>query len=171
MLSDGKLYIRRLEKTDLDRTWRWLNQPEIFQRIGVLAPISKSRQEAWFEQMDKQNDKFVFAICLSQGDEHIGNLSLDTIDYRHRTARLSIFIAESDQRGGGFGSRAIKLLLQYAFDFLNLNRVWCKVTDDADNLPAFYEKLGFQIEGKMRQHEFIDGKYVDKIILGILRGK
>ena len=171
MLSDGKIYIRRLEKTDLDRTWLWLNKPEIFQRIGVLAPISKTRQEAWFEQMDKQNDKFVFAICQSPGDEHIGNLSLDNIDHRHRTARFSIFIAESGKRGGGLGTRAIRLLLEYAFDFLNLNRVWCKVTDDDEKLPAFYEKLGFQIEGKLRQHEFIDGKYVDNIILGILRGK
>lgn len=169
MLSDGKIYLRRLEESDLERTLVWINKPEIYLRIGVNAPISRTQQESWFRGLQKQTDKVVFAVCEVQGDRHIGNVSLDTIDSRHRTARLSIFIAEATQRGGGLGNRAIRLLLEYAFDSLDLNKVWCKVTHDEENIPSFYEKLGFRVEGKLRQHEFIDGAYVDKVLLGILK--
>ncbi len=171
MLSDGKISLRRLEATDLGRTLRWLNQPGIARRIGVRDPVTKTGQEAWFADLEKRSDKIVFAICRGEGGDHIGNVSLDTIDLKHRTARLSIFVAEPGLRGAGHGSRALRLLIKYAFEDLDLNKVWCKVTDDDENLSSFYEKLGFLVEGKLRQHEFIDGRFVDKIILGILRGQ
>jgi RimJ/RimL family protein N-acetyltransferase len=169
MLSDDVIYLRKLEATDLDRTWLWVNDPEIAEKIGTPIPVSKSEQLRWFERTDQANDKIVFALCLKDGDIHIGNLSLDNIEPRHRTARLSIFIADRSHRRQSIGSRAIRLLVDYAFDHLNLNRVWCKTTAADVAVVRFYEKLGFAIEGVMRAHEIIEGQYVDKTILALLR--
>ncbi|WPL17713.1 Spermidine N(1)-acetyltransferase [Thiorhodovibrio winogradskyi] len=168
MLSDDLVYLRKLELTDLERTWVWINDPEVYLKIGSQVPISRTAQQKWFERLDQSSDKIVLAICLKEGDVHVGNVSLDSIEPRHRTARLSIFLGESQQRGHSVGTRAIKLLSDYAFNFLNLNRIWCKATAGDDRVSQFYEKLGFKIEGTMRQHEFIDGRYVDKVILGLL---
>lgn len=169
MLSDDLIYLRKLEFTDLERTWAWINDPGVYLKIGSQVPISKSAQQKWFERMDQSSDKIILAICLKEGDVHVGNVSLDSIENRHRTARLSIFVGDTAQRGKSIGTRAIKLLADYAFKFLNLNKIWCKATAGDDKIVQFYENLGFKAEGVMRQHEFIDGKYVDKMIFGLLR--
>lgn len=169
MLADGVVYLRKLEESDLDRTWHWINQPEIYAAIGTLPPITITAQKRWFEELDRSDSKIVFAICLHDEDQHIGNVSLDLVDYRHRNARVAIFIAESGLRGQGVGTRAMHLLIEYAFDVMNLHRLYCKTTAGNPTVITFYEKLGFRIEGRLRQHEYIAGEYVDKIMLGLLR--
>lgn len=169
MLTDDLIYLRKLEATDLDQTWIWINDPGVYLKIGSQVPVSKLTQAKWFERTDQAQDKLIFAICLKANDAHVGNVSLDNIDCRHRTARLSIFIGDSAQRGKSIGSRAIRLLVEYAFDFLNLNRVWCKATAGDSAVLRFYEHLGFRQEGILRQHEFIGGSYVDKVLMGLIR--
>jgi UDP-4-amino-4,6-dideoxy-N-acetyl-beta-L-altrosamine N-acetyltransferase len=170
MLADDMIYLRKLEEADLDRTWHWINQPDIYTAMGTLVPISKTAQKRWFEELDSSNAKIVFAICLHDGDQHVGNVSLDLIDYRHRNARLAIFIADADLRDQGIGTRAMHLLIEYAFDLLNLHRLYCKTTAGNPAVLEFYRRLGFRMEGQLREHEYVEGRYVDKIMLGLLRG-
>ena len=171
MLSDDLIYLRKLETTDLERTLAWINDPSVYLKIGSQVPVSRSAQQKWFERTDASFDKIIFAICLKEGQVHVGNVSLDSIENRHRTARLSVFVGDAGQRGQSVGSRAIRLLADYAFNFLNLNRIWCKATAGDERIVNFYEALGFTAEGLMRQHEFIDGHYVDKLIFGLLRNE
>lgn len=171
MISDDLIYLRKLESTDLEQAWEWINNSEISRKIGVKIPISKSCQQRWFERTDSENDKIVFAICLRDDDSYVGNISLDMIDLRHRNARFSIFIGNPSLRGQGIGSHAIRLLAEYAFCFLNLHRIWCKTTAGDKKVEKFYENLGFRKEGTLRQHEYIDGTYVDKTIYGLLKAE
>jgi RimJ/RimL family protein N-acetyltransferase len=171
MLSDDLIYLRRLEATDLERTWAWINDPDVYLKIGSQIPVSKTAQQKWFEEFDRSKEKIILAICLKEGNIHVGNVSLDNIENRHRTARLSIFVGDTAQRGRSIGTRSIKVLADYAFNFLNLNRIWCKATAGDDKIEQFYEGLGFKIEGIFRQHEFIEGRYVDKLIFGLLKNE
>lgn len=168
-LCDGVVYLRKLRRTDLSRTLEWMARPEINQAMGVKTPITEESQKRWFEHLSRSDDKVVFALCKSQDDEHIGNLSLDTIDMRHLTARLSIFIADRNTRGKGFGPRAMKLLMVEAFENRGLRKIWCKTTTGNEKVLNFYRELGFVEEGVMREHEMVAGKPVDKLIMGILR--
>ena len=170
MLADDTIYLRKLEEADLDRTWHWINQPDIYTAMGTLVPISRTAQKRWFEKLDSSDTKIVFAICLHDGDQHVGNVSLDLIDHRHRNARLAIFIAEPGLRDQGIGTRAMHLLIEYAFDLLNLHRLYCKTTAGNPAVLEFYRRLGFRMEGQLREHEYVEGRYVDKIMLGLLRG-
>lgn len=163
------IYLRKLEVSDLDRTWVWINTPEIFMIMGVNSPISKTAQRRWFDQLDVATDKIVFAVCMNDDDTHIGNVSLDTIDTRHRNARLSIFLADPKMRGKGIGSRAMKLLLEYGFNHLNLHRMYAKTDADREDVTNYYLRLGFQVEGKLREHEYRGGQYRDKNLVAILR--
>jgi len=169
VLTGEKTYLRSLEREDLSRTWEWMHRPDVYERIGVLVPFSHSQQEVWFENLQKAKDKVVFAICRKEDNEHIGNVSLDAIDHRYRNARISIFLAVPEARGKGYGSDALRILIRYAFDFLNLHRVWCKTDADDESLVRFYQRLGFAREGTLRDHEFKCGRYVDKALWGILR--
>ena len=167
-LTGGKVYLRRLERGDLGRTWEWLHRPDVYERIGVAVPFSPSQQDAWFARLENTSDKLVFAICRVDTRAHVGNASLDMIDPRHRNARLSVFIADAGERGHGLGSDAVRLLCRYAFEFLNLHRVWCKADADDPALVRFYQGVGFREEGLMREHEFKGGRYVDKRLFGRL---
>ena len=171
MLRNATCYLRRLEASDLGRTLAWINQPEISAAIGLQAPITETEQARWFDQTDRASDKIVFAICLCGSDEHVGNASLGLIDHRHRNARLSIFIADRAHRGRGIGSSAIDLLLGYAFNVLKLHRVYLKTDAEAEALSRFYRKLGFVPEGRLREQEFLDGRFVDKALFGILESE
>ncbi len=169
ILQGECIYLRRLERDDLARTWEWLHRPDVYERLGVNIPFSHTQQEAWFQGLEQSRDKIVLAVCRTEDDAHIGNVSLDSIDLRHRNARLSIFIALEETRGKGHGSDALRVLLRYAFEFLNLHRLWCKSDADDPGIVRFYERAGFQREGTLREHEFHGGAYVDKAVWGIVR--
>jgi RimJ/RimL family protein N-acetyltransferase len=170
VLSGQLAYLRKLEAEDLDRTWRWLHRPDVYRKIGVQVPISKSDQQQWFSRLTNSKNKLVFAICVRETDDHIGNVSIDMIDWRHRNARFSIFLGDESSRGAGYGSDAIRTLINYAFEFLNLHKIWCKTDDSDPAVLRFYEKLGFRREGTLIQHEFHEGEYVNKVMLAIVRG-
>jgi ribosomal-protein-alanine N-acetyltransferase len=169
ILTGKAIFLRSLQRDDLERTWRWMHQPDIYWAIGVDVPFSPTRQEKWFEAADQAADKLVFAICLKEAGEHIGNVSLDMIDRRHRNARLSIFLSSDSQRGKGYGSDAATIAVRYAFDFLNLHKVWCKTHANDARLARFYQQLGFEQEGVLREQEYHLGQYRDKILWGLLK--
>ena len=165
IVQGERVYLRRLQRGDLDRTWEWLHRPDIYSKIGVQVPFTKEQQERWFDRLEQDCAKIVFAVCQSADAAHIGNVSLDMIDRRHRNARLSIFIADPSGRGKGSGTEALALLEQYAFSELKLHKIWCKTDAGHPEVLRFYERLGFHQEGVLREHEFKDGVFVDKILL------
>lgn len=166
IVTGRRLYLRELARSDLDRTWEWLHRPDINRRIGVIVPFSKAQQEKWFDSLLASSSKKVFAVCCIDDDSHIGNLSLDQIDQRHRNARFSIFIADPTRRGIGYGSEALSLLETYAFSTLNLHKIWCKTDAGEPELLRFYLGRGYTMEGTLREHEMKDGEWVDKVLFG-----
>jgi RimJ/RimL family protein N-acetyltransferase len=167
--NNTKVYLRKLQKTDLPTTLAWMQRPDIYIMMGIKSPVSAQSQEKWFENLQTRTDKIVFAVCLKSNDSHVGNVSLDQIDLYNRNARMSIFLAEKEQRGEGLGSDALMLLLTYAFEDLGLHRVYVKMEADNPQLLDFYKKHGFRNEGRLVQHEIKNGKFVDKQIAAVLR--
>ncbi len=98
----------------------------------------------------------------------IGHARLDNIDEHDRRASLAIGIDDSSSLGKGLGSEAIGLVLEYAFDSRKLHRVSLRVLDYNTRAIRAYQKCGFVIEGRERQAAFVDGEWVDDLIMGIL---
>lgn len=169
MFKSENVYIRRLEKTDLRQTLKWINEPELMTIMGFKGPKNKAEQDEWFLELNKYDTKVVFAICLNKGNKHIGNVSLYSIDLINRNAGLSVFIADQNNRHKGYGTEALKLLLDYAFNHINLIRVYLKTSADYTGAVKMYQSLGFKKEGIMRCHEFRNGEYINKIIFGLLK--
>lgn len=167
-VSGRTLYLRRLERGDLSRTRAWLHRPDVHSKIGVRIPFTREQQLQWFRRLQRDESKVVFAVCRKADDAHIGNVSLDLIDRRHRNARLSIFIGDQSARGKGLGSEALRLLEQYARDELGLHKIWCKTDAGYPEVMKFYRRLGYAREGLLREHEVKNHVYVDKVLLGKL---
>jgi RimJ/RimL family protein N-acetyltransferase len=166
MLQGSNVFLRKLEHDDLTRCLLWINDPEMFITMGVWGPRSKNEQDSWYKALEGSKTNIVFALCLKEGDSHIGNVSLFDIDYRSRNAGLTVMIPDRAHQGCGYGREAIKILCTFAFEYLNLHKLYCKT--DNPYAAKMYEKIGFVKEGILRKHTFRYGKYVDKILYGIL---
>lgn len=108
-------------------------------------------------------------ICLKENDAEIGICGFDKIDYINRVATYGIFIGDKEHWGKGYGSEALLLLCEYAFNKLNLNKVKLTVYSFNQRAIKAYEKCGFKITGVEPEEAFIDGKYHDVFYLSLLR--
>jgi UDP-4-amino-4,6-dideoxy-N-acetyl-beta-L-altrosamine N-acetyltransferase len=169
MIKGKKIILRKLEEKDLERVLGWINDPEIATTVGIEQPISLDEQKVWYKKLLGDRRKRVFAIELKDTGEHIGNISIDSIDWKNRNARIAIFIGDREKRRQGFGQDSIMAGVDYCFDYLNLHRVYLTVHSDNQPAIALYKRCGFKEEGRLRKHEYRKGRYVDMIIMGILK--
>ena len=106
---------------------------------------------------------------VRETDNLIGMTGLHHIDARNRHASFGITIGDKQLWGKGHGTKATGLMIRHAFRTLNLNRLWLHVYEYNPRAIRVYEKLGFRIEGRLRQDMFRDGRYWDTLVMGVLR--
>lgn len=114
-------------------------------------------------------DGVFFAIANRETETYIGGIDLTSIDWIDKNGVLSIVIAKSSDRNKGFAAEAITLLLDYAFNELDLHKIEMGVYSDNKAAVRCYEKLGFNIEGSLKDHMLIDGKYRDLLQMGRIK--
>ncbi len=164
-----KVYLRALEPSDVERTQKWHNDPELYETlVSPFRYVSHAAEEEWIHgKAGYSQTEIRLAICLPEGDRHIGNVYLTEIDWISRHACVGIFIGEAQYRSNGYGAQALRLLLHHAFHDLGLHRVYLIVLDDNPRAIALYEKCGFVVEGRLRQHDFKQGRFKDLIFMGL----
>jgi len=91
-----------------------------------------------------------------------------SIEHIHRRATLGLFIGDAEQRGKGYGTEAIRLLLSYGFNILNLHSIMLVVHADNPKGLACYKKVGFKEFGRRRESRMKAGRYIDLIYMDIL---
>jgi len=170
-LTGQKLYLRGLEKADLTgNMFQWHNDAEVTKyMIAGAVPNTLSVLEAEYEQLTASPNDVVFAIMDQASDTHIGNIGLYNIRWLVRAAELRIIIGEKTYWGKGYGLEATRLTVGYAFDRLNLNKVFLGVNAAHQAALNCYQRAGFVWEGALRQEIFRNGVYYDAARLSILR--
>ena len=175
MIYGERIRFRSAERNDLPLFVGWLNDPEVRYGIAMYLPMSQAREEAWFEDMLKHPPAEQVLVIEARGaksQEHwtpIGTCSFMDIDWRSRNAEFGILIGEKAYWNKGYGTEAVKLLVRHGFQTLNLHRIWLRVFATNPRAVKAYEKAGFTHEGTKRQAEFIDGEYVDVLLMSILQ--
>ncbi|MEZ4572168.1 MAG: GNAT family protein [Thermomicrobiales bacterium] len=101
----------------------------------------------------------------------IGQCGLHNFNETSRTAELGIGIGDKDYWGRGYGREAVNLLVEYAFRYRNFRRVWLWVHADNERAIRAYLACGFVEEGRLREHMYSNGRYVDAVYMGILRAE
>jgi RimJ/RimL family protein N-acetyltransferase len=112
-------------------------------------------------------------IDIRLGEEWlpVGDLGFSTIDWRARSAEFGIVVGEKNYWDQGYGSEAIRLLLQHGFETLNLNRISLRVYATNERARHAYQKIGFREEGVLRQAEYRQGQYLDVILMSVLKSE
>ena len=171
MLRGKKVTLRATTREDLPPLARFENDLG-FKLAGggeppLPVPLERLQREFEREVSDPRNDKVEFAIevdgvCIGRG-------GLYDIDTTARHAELGIGIGDKDYWGRGYGREVVGLLLLYAFRLRNLRRVWLEVHALNERGIRAYSSCGFVEEGRMREHIWLGGRYVDNVIMGVLR--
>jgi RimJ/RimL family protein N-acetyltransferase len=166
-----KVYLRAIEENDAAVCYPWFSDPEVRRFVGRRAmPNTEQDSRAYIRGGDPQRRQ-MFAI-VTRGDEaYIGNAELFGISWVDRHAELGIAIGRKDCWGKGYGRETIRLLCEHAFRGLNLHRVFLRVDATNERAIKCYAAVGFKPEGRLRDDVFSDGRYVDTLILGLLRGE
>jgi RimJ/RimL family protein N-acetyltransferase len=162
-----RIQLRAIERSDIPTFVRWLNDPEVVANLLLYLPISQAQEEKWFEDYLRDTNRHIFGIETVDG-ELIGNVALEDINWKDRCAELGIVIGEKAHWDEGYGTDAVRTLLRFAFQEMNLHRVFLRVFEDNARAIRCYEKCGFQNEGRLRQAEFSRGCYRDELLMGIL---
>jgi RimJ/RimL family protein N-acetyltransferase len=168
-LVGATTYLRPLEKADATVLLPWVNDSEVTRYLTLHRPINLKSEEDFIERLTQKEEAVFFAIVIRDGDRLIGGCGLREIDAKNRSASLGIFIGAKDVWRRGHGTEATRLTVGYAFDTLNLNRVWLHVAEDNERGKHCYEKVGFRPEGLLRQEHYRAGRYWNTVVMGILR--
>jgi RimJ/RimL family protein N-acetyltransferase len=151
---------------------RWTHDPDSQHLVLIepprpLSPVQVKKKYIAAAKESKNN--FIFSIRLREDDRLIGFTSLDWILWTHGCARFSIQIGDPSDRGHGYGSEALELILRYAFDELNLYRLTANLFEYNLVGMEFLKKAGFQEEVRQRQAIYRMGRRWDLILLGMVR--
>jgi RimJ/RimL family protein N-acetyltransferase len=168
-LRGDKVLLRALTRADLETLRGFVNDPDVMRTSNTFRPVSDFEQDAWWESLIKNSHAVWFGIeALDAPGRLVGTCCLVDIDAVARQAELRVRIGDRDAWGKGYATDACALLLAHAFERLNLHRVWLRVLEMNASAQRVYEKLGFAVEGRLRQSAFVDGAFRDTILMGIL---
>jgi RimJ/RimL family protein N-acetyltransferase len=159
--------------SDAEQMALWQEDSDYLRRLDTDFAVPQSYDAIKDEDLKRGNNSnsIQFRLRTIENDCLIGFVALHNIEWNNQSCLLAIGIGNADYRGKGYGKDALWLILRYAFYELNLNRVGLDVI--SNNIPAIeaYKKVGFSVEGSMRNAVYRDGKYYDRIIMGILRNE
>jgi RimJ/RimL family protein N-acetyltransferase len=164
--------LRPVEPEDFEFIQRNRNHPEIRAGRSIFTPTVRAEVERRHEQqISEDSDTVLLLVCVD--DEPVGTVAMvreHPNDQVYRRGELAYWIAP-EQWGNGYATAGSRLLLDYAFDRLNLNKVVARAFDFNEGSRRVIEKLGFTEEGRLRREAFIDGEYVDVYRYGLLESE
>jgi UDP-4-amino-4,6-dideoxy-N-acetyl-beta-L-altrosamine N-acetyltransferase len=158
----NQVLLRPLERRHLEKTLEWANDPELMRLLNRAHTVSREEHEQWFAGVQKRGDCCYFAI--ESDGSHAGNVWLWDIDARHRRAELRI-VMDLHHAGKGAGTEAIRQLCDYAFERLNLHKVYAYVLAINPRARRSFEKAGFMLEGTLREDRWTGESFTDVYLL------
>jgi RimJ/RimL family protein N-acetyltransferase len=173
-LRGTRCKLRPIRRSDLTFSVGWRNDPEI--RASVLGypfPVTDDMEAAWYDRLHAEQGvrRASFAIEDTTDDALVGFVHLTEIDWVVRSANFGIVVGARARWGQGIGREATIMAIRYAFDTLNLHRIGLRVLVGNAAAEHIYRSLGFVEEGWLRQAAFVDGAFVDVLLMGLLRGE
>lgn len=168
VFEGDRLYLRPFTVEDSELLYAALFDEEVRRLTGTQHITSKSMTDKYIERVMEDSERVQLMIVLKEGDRVIGELALIDIDSVNRNAHLRIALFYEEDCNKGYGSEAIKLLLEHGFGVMNLHRIELSVFSYNARAIKAYEKLGFVEEGRHRETLYYNHAYHDSIMMSIL---
>ncbi|NLZ51823.1 MAG: GNAT family N-acetyltransferase [Thermoanaerobacteraceae bacterium] len=169
MAYEDRVYLRLMEEKDIPYKVKWVNDPIVRRTLNFDYPISEIGTKQWLHKVAMDSSRKDFIVCLKENDKPIGYGGFINIDFRNSKAESYMGIGEKEFWGNGYAKEIRRLLLEYSFEELGLNKIYSYVWTQNEKMVKLNEKMGFKIEGKLVQDIFSHGEYRDRYVMSILR--
>jgi len=171
MYTGQKVRLREYRKEDIEKALHYMNDSETkrFLSPGIPYLYTLEDERKWFENISAAKDIYNFAIETLEDEKYIGGCGLNSIDWKNSVAVVGIFIGDKKYWGKGYGTDAMKVLIKFVFEQMNIHKVKLNVYSFNERAIRSYEKCGFKVEGVLRQEIFRDGRYYDEMIMGLMK--
>ncbi len=166
-LIGDRIYLSPRSTEDAEKYTEWLNDFDTTDYLGRSGNVITFESEKKYLE-ENINLEAAFAIVTLEDNKLIGSISIENINHIKRRGTLGIFIGDKDYRSKGYGTEAIRLILEYGFKYLNLNNIKLDLMEFNERALKCYKKCGFKEYGRRRKSEFVNGKYYDTIEMDIL---
>ncbi|WP_021167775.1 Spermidine N(1)-acetyltransferase [Sporomusa ovata DSM 2662] len=168
-MNAEQIVLRSFSEANLEKSRKWANTKLLHPLILRSSFVSNEEHRMWYQNLLVDPSKIVFAIHEKSSDIYIGNTGFYNYSCEHKRAEFWILIGEPEFWGKGFGFSTLRLMLQYGFQELSLNKICILVS--VKNSPAIrlYQRCGFFTEGILRKHYYIKNEYIDVYSMSLLR--
>lgn len=173
-LVGDRIYLspKGVSDEEVQKFTEWMNDFQVTDYIGRTGQvITLSGEKEWLENSAKNREKIDFNIIELANNKLIGTMGLMNFNWIERSAVLGIFIGDGDYRSNGYGTEAIRLLLEYGFRYLNLHSIRLDLLEINERAHKCYLKCGFKDTGRNREEIFLNGKYYDRLHMDILENE
>jgi diamine N-acetyltransferase len=171
MLKGEKITLRPLKITDWEKTIQWRNDI-VLKGLAIMHPfpITEMVEKQWYEDiLRSKSTKVIYFTIIADNDIPVGFITLNDISYINKNCYLGIVIGDQKEQAKGYGIDTMNTIIKYAFNTLNLIKITVEVA--AINGPALslYKKLGFVEEGRLKNHYYNNGNYIDILIMSLFK--
>lgn len=162
--------LRPLCEEDVDHILTWVNDPDIVGNIAAFSGHAFTREQelAYVRRTLASTSDVVFSIEEVDGGRYLGQCGIHQIHERSKVGRLACIVAARGDMGKGFGTGAIRLLIDHAFGPLGLHKLWLMVFRHNERGRRIYGKLGFIEEGILREEYFHKDGWYDMVRMSML---
>lgn len=153
-------------ETLIEMYCRWFADPEV-NLYTLRFPPSRAMAAEWLEKMSSSNTDVLWAVA--RDGRVVGMVQIDTINWQQRRAEVAVIIGEKSEWGKGIATDALRLIVRYAFEELNLEKLQGEaVAENIGSIRAL-EKAGFRQLGLARKHFYQNGRWSDMWLGEVLR--
>lgn len=157
-----------------EKYFKWLRDLDVVEtinRIEYILPIKFSEVEKYVNNLWNSSHDAFFSIYTKDKNEFIGTQRVSEINWRTGTANLGILIGEREYWGKGIAKDSISVICDYCFNKLSLRRLVANTLATNIAMGKCFERLGFKLEGILREDSLIKGKYVDRNLYGLFKNE
>ncbi|WP_408010527.1 GNAT family N-acetyltransferase [Pseudalkalibacillus sp. A8] len=171
MLFQGeKVSLRKMTVEDAPAYHKWQNDMKIAPLVNPFIDLySLDEAEESLKRMLQPDNRKNYVIVDIKDKKPIGYTGLFNINHYHKNAECYIAICEAEYRGKGAGPEAMGLLMEYVFKEMNMHRLALRVFAENEHAIGMYKRIGFQVEGHLRETRFHNGSWQDSYIMSILQ--
>jgi len=172
MLKGKTVTLREIREPDIELLWKWKNDPTYYEFFYELIPVTLEQHKKWIERVTSDKTEIIFAISNTTDDRCIGTVGFQHVDLRNRKAEWGrLLIGDKQHSPKGSGKEVESLMLEYAFEHLGLNKLYCEVLSSNDKVVSLHKRFGFVEEGLFKNHVFKNGEFKDVVFLAMYASK
>jgi RimJ/RimL family protein N-acetyltransferase len=169
-----KVRLRELTLDDVEDRYQWCLDKEVTKHLNMpekYPPFTREETRNWINMCINKTNGYEQKAILSEQGIHIGWIDLKNIDKLNKHAELGIAIGDKNFWGKGYGLSAMREMLEWGFNELELNKIWLRVELDNEKAIKSYKIMGYVEEGILRQDRLRNGEFVDRLRMSIIKNE